>query len=168
MNFDYVEDKMWKELAIDFAKRWSSHDGLWFQAVERHFGMEAAIELDIEAWEKQTVLEAKRIMKLLGMEPGGGLEALETALKYRTLAFINEQHSEKMNDNTLIFYMDECRVQRAREQKQMDAFPCKPVGLREYSKFAETIDPRIKTECLGCPPDPKSNSWHCAWKFTIA
>lgn len=168
MNFDYVEEKMWKQLAIDFAKRWSSHDGLWFQAAELHFGIESAIELDIEAWERQTVLEAKRIMTLLELQPGGGLNALETCLKYRLAAFINEQHSERTDDNTLIFYMDDCRVQRAREQKQLEAFPCKPVGLIEYRKFAETIDPRIETECFGCPPDAKNDSWHCAWKFTIA
>lgn len=167
MNFDYVDDKMWKELAIDFAKRWHSHDGLWFQAVERHFGIEKAIELDIEAWERQTVLEANRIMKLLDMKPGGGLEALETCLKYRTLAFLHEQRTERVDDRTLVLYMDECRVQRAREQKQMAFFPCKPVGIVEYSKFAETVDPRIKTECVGCPPDPKTDTWLCAWKFTL-
>lgn len=167
MNFDYVDEKMWKELAIDFAKRWSSHDGLWFQAVERHFGLDKAVELDIEAWKRQTVLEANRIMKMLGMEQGGGLEALEVCLKYRTLAFINEQHAEWADSKTLVFYMDECRVQRAREQKQMAPFICKPVGIEEYSKFAETIDPRIKTECVNCPPDPKTNDWYCAWKFTV-
>ena len=151
MDFSYVDDQMWKELALDFAKRWLSHDGLWFQAIERHHGMDEAIKLDIEAWERQTVLDAKRIMSILGMEPGGGLDALETCLKYRMYAFLNEQHCERPDDKTLVFYMDSCRVQRAREGKKMDFFPCKPVGLVEYGKFAETIDSRIKTTCVGCP-----------------
>lgn len=167
MNYDYVDEHMWRKLAIDFAKRWLSHDGLWFQAIERHHGMDEAIKLDVEAWERQTVLEAKRIMSLLGIQSGGGLDALEECLKYRMYAFLNEQHSERRDPSTLLFYMDTCRVQRARQEKGMDFFPCKPVGIPEYSLFAETIDPRIKTTCIGCPPDETGPNWHCAWRFVL-
>lgn len=168
MKYDYVPDEMWKELAIDFAKRWLSHDGLWFQAAERNYGMDAAIKLDVEAWERQTVLEAKRIMTMLGIEPGGGLEALDKCLRFRMYAFLNEQESVREDENTLIFKMTTCRVQRARQNKNLDFFPCKPVGIVEYGKFAETIDSRITTSCIGCPPDPIPDDWHCAWKFVIA
>jgi len=167
MDFSYVDDRMWKHLAIDFAKRWLSHDGLWFQAIERQHGIDEAIKLDIEAWKRQTVLEARRIMSLLQIEPGGGMDALETCLKYRMYAFLNEQHVERPDKRTLVFYMDSCRVQRAREEKKLTFFPCKKVGIPEYSLFAETVDKRIKTECVGCPPDPTGPGWHCAWKFTI-
>jgi hypothetical protein len=37
----------------------------------------------------------------------------------------------------------------------------------EYPFFAETIDERIKTECLGCPPDHHPDQWYCAWKFSL-
>ncbi|MDH4138363.1 MAG: DUF6125 family protein, partial [Anaerolineae bacterium] len=47
----------------DAAKNWLAHDGLWFQAVERQYGLETAIALDAEAWRSFTVIEAKRIMK---------------------------------------------------------------------------------------------------------
>lgn len=167
MSYDYVPDKLWKELAIDFAKRWLSHDGLWFQAVEKNYGIDAAIKNDIQAWEKQTVLEAKRIMQLLNIEPGGGLDALAECLCYRMYAFLNEQQIERPDEKTLIFKMNSCRVQAARERKKMDFFPCKPVGLVEYGKFAEAVDPRIKTRCIGCPPDEIPSEWHCAWEFTI-
>jgi hypothetical protein len=33
-------------LLEDMAKRWLAHDGLWFQAVEKAYGMEAAIRMD--------------------------------------------------------------------------------------------------------------------------
>lgn len=167
MKFDYVPDEMWKELTIDFAKRWLSHDGLWFQEVEKMYGIEKAIEVDIGAWEKQTRLEGKRIMSLLGLAEGGGLESLATCLKFRMYAFINEQKTIRVDNNTLDFYMISCRVQSARERKKMEYFPCKSVGLVEYGYFATTIDPRIKTECLGCPPDKVGPGWHCGWRFTI-
>ena len=167
MSYDYVPEKLWKELAMDFAKRWLSHDGLWFQAVEKNYGIDAAIQNDIQAWEKQTVLEARRIMKMLDIKPGGGLDALAECLRYRMYAFLNQQQIERPNEKTLIFKMVSCRVQAARERKKMDFFPCKPVGLVEYGNFAEAVDPRIKTRCIGCPPDKIPSDWHCAWEFTI-
>ncbi|HEX3011024.1 MAG TPA: DUF6125 family protein [Syntrophomonadaceae bacterium] len=168
MNYNYVPDDMWKELAIDFAKRWLAHDGLWFQAVECCFGIDDAIAVDIAAWKTLTVLEVKRIMSLLKMKPGGGLDALEECLKYRMYAFLNEQEIVRPNEKTLIFRMNKCRVQAALESKGMQFFKCKPVGLVEYGKFAETVDSSIKTRCIGCPPDEvPSAEWHCAWEFVI-
>lgn len=167
MKYDYVAEEMWKELAIDFAKRWLSHDGLWFQAVEKQYGIDSAIDLDIKAWERQTVLEAKRIMSLLKIEAGGGLDALAECLQYRMYAFLNEQEILRPDEKTVIFRMNQCRVQAARQSKGMEFFKCKPVGMVEYAKFAETIDARIKTHCIGCPPDEVPADWHCAWEFTI-
>lgn len=167
MKFDYVPEEKWKELAIDFAKRWLSHDGLWFQEIEKKYGIDEAIKIDIEAWKKQTVLEARRIMELLGIEKGGGINSLAECLNYRMYAFINEQKIVRVNDNVLEFYMVTCRVQGARERKKMDYFPCKEVGIVEYSFFASEIDERIKTEVIGCPPDSIGPGWHCGWRFSI-
>ena len=87
----------------DFAKLWLAHDGLWFQAVEKEFGMEAAIKLDGIAWSKFSPLEAKRILKRLGKKPGGGLDLLEKALDQRLYAFINDQRVVEKTDKKLIF-----------------------------------------------------------------
>lgn len=154
-------------LLEDFAKRWLAHDGLWFQAVEKARGMDEAIEADKAAWEKFTVLEAKRIMKILGIEPGGGIPALKKALQLRLYAFINKQEIIDVDDKTIVFRMNDCRVQSARKRKQMPDFPCKPVGLVEYSGFAKTIDPRFETRCICCPPDEHPDEYYCAWEFKL-
>ncbi|MCM2359754.1 MAG: DUF6125 family protein, partial [Geobacteraceae bacterium] len=67
-------------IIVDDAKNWLAHDGLWFQAVEKAHGMEQAIEIDREAWRSFTVIEAKRIMERLGIQPGGGIPALVECL----------------------------------------------------------------------------------------
>lgn len=36
-------------------------DGVWFQSIERKYGMDEAMEHDCAIWEKFTVIEAKRI-----------------------------------------------------------------------------------------------------------
>ena len=150
----------------DAAKLWLAHDGLWFQAVEKAHGMDSAIERDREAWQRFTVIEARRIMKRHGIEPGGGLDALEKALRYRLYAWVNVQEIIR-EDQRVVFRMRDCRVQSARRRKGLPDFPCKSVGLVEYAGFAATIDPRIRTRCICCPPDAHPDDTWCAWEFTL-
>ncbi len=150
-----------------YAKAWQAMDGAYFLALEKKYGIDVAIEMDKEAWKIFSPIEAKRIMREMGIEPGGGLRSLDMALKFRVYARLNKQSSEWVNDNTLIFRMNECRVQTARKRKGLPDFPCKEVGIIEYTEFAKTIDPRIKTRCIACPPDPHPDEYYCAWEFTM-
>ena len=163
---DLTKDKIF-EFLTDASKNWLAHDGLWFRAVEEKFGIEAAMKLDRKTWEKFTVIEAKRIMKRHGIKPGGGIPALIHALKFRLYALINVQEIKERSDNRCVFQMINCRVQEARKRQNLPDFPCKSVGIVEYSYFAKTIDPRIKTRCLVCPPDPHPPDVWCAWEFKI-
>ena len=152
----------------DFAKNWLAHDGLWFQAVENRFDQKTAIELDTEAWRVFTVIEAKRIMARHGIEAGSGLDGLKKALGYRLYALLNEQEITNETENSFEFFMRDCRVQSARRRKDLPLFPCKSVGIVEYSEFARTIDERIQTTCIGCPPDPEAGQeFYCGWRFSI-
>lgn len=167
LNLDKLKREQLEELLVDFAKRWLAHDGLWFQEVEKVYGLDEAIRLDAAAWEKFTIIEAKRIMAFLNIEPGGGLPALKKALQFRLYSMINKQEVIEKDEHTLVFRMLDCRVQSARKRKRMPDFPCRPVGQVEYSGFARTIDSRIKTVCIYCPPDNHPNDSYCAWEFSI-
>ncbi len=160
-----------KEMLIgiieDFAKNWLAHDGLWFQAVEHECDMKTAIKLDTKAWDKFTRIEAKRIMARHSIPENGGLEALKKALQYRLYSVLNEQTITEETDKSFVFKMVDCRVQSARKRKNLPPFPCKSVGIVEYTEFARTIDPRIKTECLACPPDGGDRDFYCGWRFSI-
>jgi len=154
-------------IIVDDAKNWLAHDGLWFQAIEQKFGIETAIELDTDAWEKFTVVEATRIMARLGLKPGGGIPALIECFKHRLYARLNLQEAVEVSDRRVVFRMVDCRVQSARKRKGLPDFPCKSVGLVEYAGFARAIDPRISTRCIACPPDAHPDSYWCAWEFTL-
>jgi hypothetical protein len=152
----------------DFAKNWLAHDGLWFQAVEQKAGIATAIELDEAAWSKFSAIEAKRIMARHKIPPRSGLDGLRKALQFRLYALLNTQKIENITDGSFEFFMVECRVQRARKDKGLAVFPCKSVGVIEYDVFAKTIDERITTTCICCPPDPQAGTDHwCGWKFAI-
>ena len=149
-----------------YAKNWLAHDGCWFLAAEKRFDMETAIGLDAEAWRCFSPVEAKRIMQTFGIPENGGLEALEKALGYRLYAVINLQEARHVDDQTLCFRMVECRVQQTRQRKGLAPFPCRSVGLVEYSQFAKTVDPRIETRCTHAPPDPIVDIC-CEWEFHL-
>ncbi len=154
-------------IIIDDARNWLAHDGLWFQAVEKAYGMDAAIEADRQAWEKFTVIEAERIMERLGMKPGGGIKALMECLNHRLYSRLNLQETVEVSENRVVFRMVDCRVQSARKRKGLDDFPCKSVGITEYTEFARAVDSRIKTQCISCPPDDHPGEYWCAWEFFI-
>ena len=167
-QFAELDQETMMGVLVDFAKNWLAHDGLWFQAVENKLNQDIAIELDTKAWRSFTVIEAKRIMARHGIEEGSGLEGLKRALGFRLYALLNTQEICNETENSFEFYMRDCRVQSARRRKKMPLFPCKSVGIVEYSGFARTIDPRITTSCIGCPPDETAGKeFYCGWKFTI-
>lgn len=150
-----------------YAKAWQAMDGAYFLALEKKYGIEIAIEMDKEAWKIFSPIEARRIMKEFDIPEGGGLKALEQALQYRVYARLNKQSFEWVDSKTLQFTMDECRVQVARNRKGLPDFPCKQVGEIEYSYFAQTIDPRIKTRCIFCPPGEHPENAYCRWEFSL-
>jgi len=152
---------------VDDAKNWLAHDGLWFQAVEKMYGMDIAMDADREAWRYFTVIEAKRIMERLGMKPGGGIPALVECLKHRLYARLNLQDCIEQSEKRVLFRMLDCRVQSARKRKGLADFPCKSVGVVEYSEFARAVDPRLTTKCIACPPDKHPEEYWCAWEFTV-
>ena len=150
-----------------FAKNWLAHDGCWFLAAEDRYDLETAIDLDTRSWARFAAIEARRIATTFDLGETGGLTALEKALELRMYAAINAQHSEWSSDGrTLRFEMDSCRVQTARRRKGLPDFPCKSVGIVEFSTFAKAIDPRVQTVCLHCPPDAPEGKC-CAWEFTV-
>ncbi len=82
-------------------------------------------------------------------------------------ARLNVQEVTEASATRAVFVMRDCRVQSARQRKGLPDFPCKSVGIVEYSEFAHAVDPRIRTRCIACPPDPHGGDLWCAWEFTV-
>jgi hypothetical protein len=151
----------------DAAKNLIAMDGLWFQAVEQAHGMDAALTIDREVWEQFAIIEARRIKERLALPEKGGLDALEIAFNNRLVSLLNKLEILRPDKKILIVTLKTCRVQAARKRKGMPQFPCRLVGLVEFPVFARTIDARIVTECLSCPPQTLPGTPYCSWKFTL-
>lgn len=146
---------------------WLAGDGVWFQSVEAEHGMLDAKRCNDSCWAWFSPFEAWSIKRLLNLPEQPGIEGLKKALQLRMYAQINIQSIIDETPNSIVFQMNDCRVQTARKNKGMDDYPCKSAGMVEYTNFARGIDSRIKTECIGCPPDNHPEEWFCAWRFKI-
>jgi hypothetical protein len=149
------------------AANWIVNDGVWFQAVEFTRGMNDAKRCNDSCWAQFSPFEARAIKNFLNLPEKPGLEGLKKALNFRVYARVNTHSIVDEEDGGFIFQMNECRVQSARKRKGLEDYPCKSGGLVEYTYFAESIDSRIGTECIGCPPDDHPDEWYCAWRFRI-
>ena len=125
-----------------------ANDGVWFQAVENTRDMYDAKRCNDSCWTRFAPFEAWSIKQFLGLPEQAGIEGLKKALRFRMYARIN--------------------VQSARKRQGLEDYPCKSAGLVEYRHFGETIDSRIRCECVGCPPDQHPAEWFCAWRYTIS
>jgi len=163
---DLAPEKL-DQLLEAVSANWLANDGLWFQAVEFTSGMNDAKRCNDSCWARFSPLEAWSIKRLLKLPERPGLEGLKQALGYRIYAQINTQSVKQETPESIIFMMNECRVQVARQRKGLDDYPCKSAGLVEYAYFARGIDDRIQVECIGCPPDEHPRDWFCAWRFRL-
>lgn len=146
---------------------WLANDGVWFQAIEQQMGMTEAKRCNDSSWANFSPFEASAIRQILQLGPQPGLDGLKKALQFRLYAFINKQSFVNETPESFDFVMNDCRVQSARKRKGMEDYPCKSGGLIEYTSFARTIDSRITTECICCPPDAHPDDYYCAWRFSL-
>jgi len=149
------------------AVNWLANDGVWFQTLEFSRGMYDAKRVNDSCWSNFSPFEAWSIKRLLNLSDNSGLNGLKQALEMRLYATINTQSIVNETETSFEFQMNQCRVQAARKRKGLDDYPCKSGGMAEYPRFAESIDSRIETTCIGCPPDEHPDEWFCAWRFSL-
>jgi hypothetical protein len=166
-NWTQLSEEKQKNLKEAAALNWLATDGVWFQAVEFAEGMTLAKACNDAAWEKFSPYEALRIKRLLNLPEFPGIAGLKTAMEYRLYGTINKQSFANETETSIDFFMNECRVQLARKSKGLDDYPCKSAGIIEYTTFAQTIDARIRTKVIHCPPDNHPPHYFCGWHFYL-
>ena len=94
MSHNKALDNLTREQLVElleiYAKNWLAADGIWFQSVEKRWGMEEAMYHDVEIWKKFTVVEALKLKNFLHLPEHAGLEGLAKALSLRFYANIND------------------------------------------------------------------------------
>ena len=167
MKLEELPKKTLVELARMYAQNWQTLDGLWFRNVEAQYGLEAAVKLDLKNWERQSVIKAERIKKILKLNEGG-LSSCLLVLSFMSWQLVSPIFEyEEESPQKIVFYYPRCSVQEGREKQGKSEFPCKAMKLTLLSNIARVVEPRAAVRCLMCPPDPHSDNFWCKWELTI-
>ena len=162
-------EKMSKEELIAMVKAHSrlflALDGFWFLAVEEAYGYDAALEVDLDVWNKYFPYEAKYLRKKLDLKKEG-IPGIVEVLKNCAFApamskVVVSEASEERGD---IGYYD-CPSLLAMEKAGRDQFTCN-AGECLFDNFAKSIDPAVKCRMIGGPPRKSPEDVSCRWEFT--
>ncbi|MCX8175686.1 MAG: DUF6125 family protein [Candidatus Bathyarchaeota archaeon] len=156
------------DVFILFNKNWWTVDGLWFKVIEEEHGLDAAWKVNFKVSELMAPVLAKRILKFLGLK-GEKISELVEVLKFLPWSAIQKAEVEvvgKDKDEAILSVFD-CKPQKFRVKNGLEEFPCKDLGLKFFTKFAEAINHKIRVECLTAPPNLHQNNLWCKWRFKL-
>ena len=142
-------------------------DGLWFTLVEEKFGLDTALEIDVEVWRRLCLIQAKRILKYFPINQGSSIRNLVKVVELDPLLAVFKLEIAELTDNRAVLRFTDCPPQKARIRDGKGEFPCKPVGIALFNSYAEVVDPGIKLSCLACPPDAHPPEYWCEWQLEL-
>lgn len=141
-------------------------DGLYFLGIEQEFGNDAAVEIDTRVWEDMAKIEVRRLVKTMGVS-GEDIPSFMQALRSCGWSLDTEKKEIEVGENRGVYRNTKCRVQTRRAEKGLKEFPCKGVRYNWLKLFAKELNPKIKVNCLLCPPDEHADDLWCEWEFVM-
>ena len=142
-------------------------DGLWFTLVEEKYGLDAALEIDIEVWRKMCLAQAKRVPEYLPIKESNPMRRLIKVIALDPFLHVFKIQVAELTDTRAVLRFTDCPPQKARIRDGRGEFPCKPVAMTYLNSYIEVIDPRIELTCVTCPPDAHPSEYWCQWQFDL-
>ena len=142
-------------------------DGLWFTLVEEKYGLDVALDIDVEVWRRLCLTHGRRLLKTFAIKNDNPIQALASMIQVDPILFIYKPEIVTLNDSKVVFRCTNCPPQKARIRDGRGEFPCKPAGIAMLAAYAELVDSRVKLSCLTCPPDPHPPQFWCEWQYEI-
>lgn len=142
-------------------------DGLYFLGIEKRFGTEAATEIDAGVWEIMAGIEAKSLQKMFHVSENPDVSTIMGLLRRSSWALDQPFKTVEVSNDHAVLRIDRCRTQETRLNKGLGEFPCKKVRFGYLKNFAVTLNPKVKVNCLVCPPDKHPKDSWCKWGFTL-
>jgi hypothetical protein len=142
-------------------------DGLYFLGIEKHFGTEAATEIDAGVWEAMAAIEAKSLQKMFRVSEDPDIPVIADLLRKSSWALDQPFKTVELNAKRATLSITKCRTQETRLSKGLNEFPCKKVRFGYLKNFAKTLNPKVEVNCLVCPPDKHPKELWCKWEFKL-
>jgi len=157
-----------KEKLVELCSRSSNTvDGLWFLAVEQKYGLDVALKMDEEVWQRLGQIHTRRLLKTFTIKEDSPIRTLVKLLEVDPIWVVFKHEIPVLTDNKAIFRVTDCPAQVARVRDGKGEFPCEGVETAFFTSYAEAVDPRIRVTCLLCPPAAHPPQYWCEWQFEI-
>ena len=158
--------KLPKEKLLDYVemlhKNFWTLQNTWMLHVNKKYGQEAAEEFDSLVMGHTCEVEIYRAKKFLDL--GNDFTALKTAYDYSNLG-MDMDYEWEIGDDKAVMRVTRCGMQLGRRKSDLPELPCKEIGFKVWPPITGVIDPKIKTSCVICPPDPHPEDLWCEWEF---
>lgn len=165
INLENLPHNKLIELIKMYSRNWQSLDSFWFSNVEAECGLDKAMKIDLINWEKQAVLEAKRIKKIINLD--SNLSSVLTCLSMMSWQLTSPMFEiEFESPERIVFYYTQCAVQESRDTNHKPVFPCKQMKITLLSNIVKVISPKAIVKCLHAPPDCRQGTQWCRWELT--
>lgn len=161
-------EKLYQYICMQIRNIWRV-DGLYFLGVEKRHDKKEATEVDAECWRYMARVEAKELLKFLGMRTPCGPAEILRLLRYTSWSMAHRMKSWRAStDGSASFIVENCRTQNTRMEKGLEPHPCRQVREPYLKAFVEELNPKVEVVCLSCPPDRKREDVWCEWVFRWA
>ena len=150
-----------------YSRNWQTLDGLWFSNVEAACGLDTAVKIDLQNWEKQATTEARRLKEALGLKDDG-IATILTILSFMSWQLTSPLFEcETETPSKAVIYYKHCAVQEGRGKAGKPVFQCKDMKLTLLSGIAKAVNPEVKIRCISCPPDEPMADYWCKWELSL-
>jgi hypothetical protein len=139
-------------------------DGLWFMAVEKRYGFDTALELDLEVWKDYGHVLLRRITRMLGLtiDPTCPPELSTINFLMETICHVDGTQCEGMVcGDEIVFRVHHCswwdNLSRSGRESHV---PCEFVDNTIFRDWLIAIDPGVDFEITHSLPRGDD---HCEW-----
>jgi len=132
-------------------------DGLWFLAVEREYGFDEALKIDLDVWSSYGLIQLKRVSKILGIElnPKCPPELDEVGVLLEAVCSIDgtECESQQTDPNSLVFTVRKCPWwENLKKAGRDNIIPCETIDNSIFARWLKSVDPALTFEITKSMP----------------